>query len=89
MSGLLALIFFVLNAGKRLEQVRAGDVRPARSTLAGSTDALHHPLAVFIMQVAVVIVAARLCSLLFRKIGQPAVMGEIREHQPAQGFIRP
>src|SRR5689334_1951674 len=77
-SGLLTLIFFVLNAGRKLESIhKVNDKATTVDTWAGITEALHHPLAVFIMQVAVVIVAARICSILFQKIGQPAVMGEI------------
>jgi Kef-type K+ transport system membrane component KefB len=36
-----------------------------------------HPLAVFILQIVIIIAASQLCAYLFKKIGQPAVMGEI------------
>ncbi|MCD6065096.1 MAG: sodium/hydrogen exchanger [Flavipsychrobacter sp.] len=36
-----------------------------------------HPLAVFILQLIIIITASRLCAFLFKKIGQPPVMGEI------------
>lgn len=38
---------------------------------------LSQPLPVFLMQLVIIIVASRLCAYLFKKIGQPAVMGEI------------
>ncbi|WP_276134885.1 cation:proton antiporter [Polluticoccus soli] len=36
-----------------------------------------HPLPVFILQLIIIIIASRLCAFLFKKIGQPPVMGEI------------
>lgn len=36
-----------------------------------------HPLAILLLQIVVIILAARMFSWLFRKIGQPAVIGEI------------
>lgn len=36
-----------------------------------------HPLSVFILQLIIIIIASRLCAFVFKKIGQPAVMGEI------------
>ena len=38
---------------------------------------LHHPLAILILQIISIIVAARLFGLLFTRIGQPTVIGEI------------
>lgn len=38
---------------------------------------MHSPLAIFILQLIVIIIAARVFAYLFRRIGQPAVMGEI------------
>ncbi|MBL7717774.1 MAG: cation:proton antiporter [Flavipsychrobacter sp.] len=40
-------------------------------------EALSHPLAVFLLQLITIIVAAQLCGWAMRRIGQPAVMGEI------------
>lgn len=39
--------------------------------------AVRHPLAVFILQIVLIILASQLCAFLLKKIGQPAVMGEI------------
>ena len=41
------------------------------------TDAAAHPLAIFILQLIIIIITAQACGFLFKKIGQPAVMGEI------------
>jgi Kef-type K+ transport system membrane component KefB len=38
---------------------------------------LHHPLAILILQILSIIVAARIAGLLFTRIGQPTVIGEI------------
>ena len=38
---------------------------------------MHSALAIFILQLIVIIIAARVFAYLFQKIGQPAVMGEI------------
>ncbi len=38
---------------------------------------MNSPLAIFILQLVVIIIASRLFAALFKKIGQPAVMGEI------------
>jgi Kef-type K+ transport system membrane component KefB len=38
---------------------------------------MQHPLAVFILQLIVIIIASRIFGFAFKKIGQPAVVGEI------------
>lgn len=38
---------------------------------------LHHPLSILLLQVLVIVGAARVLGALFRKIGQPAVIGEM------------
>lgn len=37
----------------------------------------HNALAIFILQLIIIIIASRLCAYIFKKLGQPAVMGEI------------
>jgi Kef-type K+ transport system membrane component KefB len=37
----------------------------------------HNALSIFILQLIIIIIASRLCAFLFKKIGQPPVMGEI------------
>jgi Kef-type K+ transport system membrane component KefB len=39
--------------------------------------ALSHPIAIFLLQLIIIIIAAQICGWFFKKIGQPAVMGEI------------
>ncbi|OJW77290.1 MAG: hypothetical protein BGO69_18060 [Bacteroidetes bacterium 46-16] len=39
--------------------------------------AFGHPLAIFLLQLVTIITASQVCAYLFKKIGQPAVMGEI------------
>jgi Kef-type K+ transport systems, membrane components len=37
----------------------------------------HNALAIFILQLIIIIIASRLCAFLFKRLGQPPVMGEI------------
>lgn len=76
-AGLLAVIFFVLRAGTHLEQKQTKEISAGTDNTVGLVAALHHPLAIFILQVMIVIAVARICSVIFQKTGQPAVMGEI------------
>lgn len=43
----------------------------------GLFDNLHHPLSILLLQVILIIMAARIFGHLFQKIGQPAVIGEM------------
>lgn len=45
--------------------------------VAQAPDAFHHPLAILILQIILIITASRICAWLCKRIGQPAVMGEI------------
>ena len=38
---------------------------------------LHHPLAILLAQIVTIIIVARFFGWVFRKIGQPSVIGEI------------
>lgn len=77
-GGLLLLIIAVLNAGHKLE---AGTARPAGKAPAAPgnmvLESLHHPLSIFLLQLVLIVIASRLFGWLFRKMGQPGVMGEI------------
>jgi Kef-type K+ transport system membrane component KefB len=79
LAALLLIIFFVLNAGKHLEpqSIVAVTASVKASPPSSLASAFSHPLAVFIMQLIIIIIASRICAYLFKKIGQPAVMGEI------------
>lgn len=39
--------------------------------------ALAHPIPIFLLQLILIIIAAQVCGYVFKKVGQPAVMGEI------------
>ena len=73
----ISAITVIIQAGKSLE------IGPVirQFGLAGADqqfpEALHHPVPVFLMQLIVILVTSQICGFLFRKIGQPAVMGEI------------
>ena len=79
-GGLIALIYFVINAGELLEVAATAPAKPLRhetSFFSELMKALHHPLAVFIFQLLIILIVVRICGALFKKIGQPAVVGEM------------
>jgi Kef-type K+ transport system membrane component KefB len=57
-------------------QTRAGPAEP-RGHPAVLVDNLRHPLGLLLLQLIVIVSAARLLGALFRRFGQPAVIGEI------------
>ena len=78
---LVAIIWLVLTAGKHFEHLpevqTIGQIVPVGHLSPSVTMAYQHPLPIFILQLIVIITASQLCAWLFKKIGQPAVMGEI------------
>jgi Kef-type K+ transport system membrane component KefB len=76
------LVYFILHNGQRLETNNeiafAKDTGSAwdhfRETYAHN---LKHPLAILLLQIVTIIIVARIFGFLFRKIGQPSVIGEI------------
>ena len=66
----------ILNAGKHLALPHAAE-NMQHLQMQDQRSSLSYPLATFILQVALIIFMARLLGWLFKKIGQPAVMGEI------------
>jgi Kef-type K+ transport system membrane component KefB len=80
-AGILA----VLERGKRLEgdrAVPASAVPAPRGEVSATSDAgpagnLRHPLGRLLLQLIVIVLAARLAGSLFRRFHQPAVIGEI------------
>src|SRR5262245_55285500 len=50
---------------------------PAGAVEPGAVERLRHPLSLLLIQIVVVLGAARLCGWLIARIGQPMVMGEI------------
>ena len=87
-AGLGAVIYWILEQGYRLQNPRL-TVPPLQQTKETSTgnsfdlfadsfnQNLSDPLAVLLLQIIVIIAFARLVGFLFKKIGQPAVIGEI------------
>lgn len=78
-GGLLGLIYGVINAGAAFENetVINKPVHHEISFLQEAFKAFHHPLAVFLFQVLTILIAVRFCGMLFKKIGQPPVIGEM------------
>jgi Kef-type K+ transport system membrane component KefB len=78
---LISFIVIIIQAGKSLEIGNAisliDDKEVRRQGLDAILATFQHPLPVFILQLIVIIVASQLCGYLFKKIGQPSVMGEI------------
>ena len=79
-GGLLALIYFVINAGNALE-INTSSAPAIPVATAGFKDTLlktiSSPLAVFIFQLLIILITVRVVGGLFKKIGQPAVIGEM------------
>jgi len=76
---LLGIILFIINAGKYFNPVSQNTVYSTSEDELWQTiiHSFSHPLAVFILQLITIIAVSQLCASLFKKIGQPAVMGEI------------
>jgi Kef-type K+ transport system membrane component KefB len=75
----LLLIGGVLSLGPLLEQghLVSAAARSDAAPLFSLAEQLQHPLALFFLQVLVVVTASRVVGLLALRLGQPAVMGEI------------
>ncbi len=82
MGGFTLLIFFILDKGIILEQGRnIVSVSTTENEWAQFLDSLahnfKHPLAILLVQVATIILVARFFGYIFKKVGQPTVVGEI------------
>jgi Kef-type K+ transport system membrane component KefB len=81
-GGFTALIFWIVSKGKILETGR-NVVSPTSNGdyfsqfLDSITHNLQHPLAILLLQIITIIIVARVFGWIFRKIGQPSVIGEI------------
>lgn len=81
-GGFLAFMYAIVQQGVPLE---AGKNIPAASGTPGSAghigDTLKHnvthPLAILLLQIITILITARIFGFIFKKIGQPSVMGEI------------
>lgn len=81
-GGFLVLIYWILSKGKFLENGRDIVVIASKENqwtqfLTSLTHNLQHPLAILLGQIITIILVARLFGWIFRKIGQPSVIGEI------------
>jgi Kef-type K+ transport system membrane component KefB len=81
-GGFTALMYWIVSKGKALEIGR--DIKTSTSTetlfdqfSASLSHNFHHPLAILLLQIITIIIVARFFGWIFRKIGQPAVIGEI------------
>lgn len=81
-GGFSAFVYWIIISGKTLEQGRHIVAKtisdsPFDDFISSMTDNLHHPAGILLLQVIVIILFARLFGFLFKKIGQPSVIGEI------------
>ncbi|MBU3680383.1 MAG: cation/H(+) antiporter [Flavobacterium sp.] len=81
-GGFSVLIYWILIQGKVLEMGRKIVVITSKNTqwsefLLSMEHNLNHPLAILLGQIITIIVVARFFGWMFRKIGQPTVIGEI------------
>lgn len=77
-----ALMYFVVGQGKFLENGRKIIAPNSKNTqwdqfLDSLSHNLHHPLAILLAQIITIIIVARFFGWIFKKIGQPSVIGEI------------
>ncbi|MDR0873932.1 MAG: cation:proton antiporter [Prevotellaceae bacterium] len=76
------LIYAIVCAGETLQTGRdivtnASEKTVFQEFVGSILDNLHHSIGLLLLQMLVIIVAARLFGWLFKKIGQPSVIGEI------------
>ena len=81
-GGFSAIMFWIINQGKFLEIHKTLKVTETSGNhwndfLNALNVNLHHPLAILLAQIITIIIVARFFGWIFRKIGQPSVIGEI------------
>ncbi len=81
-GGFTALMFWIITQGKQLEIGRRIISNASKDTFFNQfLDAiihnLKHPLAILLLQIITIVIVARFFGWIFRKIGQPTVIGEI------------
>lgn len=77
-----ALMYWIVGEGKRLEIGRKIISPTSKNTrwnefLESLLTNIHHPLAILLVQIITIIIVARFFGWIFKKIGQPSVIGEI------------
>ena len=81
-GGFTALVYWIIKQGKHLQESKTIVVPVTKNGhwndfLASISFNLHHPLAILLAQIITIIIVARFFGWIFRKIGQPSVIGEI------------
>ncbi len=81
-GGFTALMYWIVSKGKALETGRNIVTPIAKDNfleqfLTSLQHNLQHPLAILLLQIITIIIVARFFGWIFRKIGQPSVIGEI------------
>ena len=81
-GGFSIIIYWILSKGKILEEGRDVVLVPVKNSqwiefLNSMLHNLQHPLAILLGQIITIIIVARFFGWIFRKIGQPTVIGEI------------
>ena len=81
-GGFTALIFYIVSKGKSLEIGRSVVLKISNDSFWKQfVDSLihniKHPLAILLLQIITIIIVARIFGWIFKKIGQPSVIGEI------------
>ena len=81
-GGFTAIMFWIVDKGTSLEIVKSLSVAETSGDywndfLNALNTNLHHPLAILLAQIVTIIIVARFFGWVFRKIGQPSVIGEI------------
>ncbi len=81
-GGFSAIVYWIISSGKILEEgkhvvERAGGSNIFQDFLNALTQNLHLSTGILLLQVLTIIVVSRLFGLVFKKMGQPMVIGEI------------
>lgn len=81
-GGFTALIFWIVSQGKLLEKGRNIVFQTSGASfwnqfLDSLLHNIKHPLAILLLQIITIITVARIFGWIFKKIGQPSVIGEI------------
>lgn len=81
-GGFSTFIYWIITEGKALEhghQIVNNAVSGSafNDFISSFTDNLHHPAGILLLQVIIIIFFARIFGWIFKKIGQPSVIGEI------------
>lgn len=81
-GGFSAIIYWIISAGASLEEgknivERGGDSNIFQDFIEAFSQNLHLPTSTLLLQILTIIIVSRLLGLVFKKMGQPMVIGEI------------